>query len=376
MTESYDVVVIGGGVIGMTSAWRLAQTRRRVLLLEQNFTGAGASSAAAGMLGAQLEVSAPGSFYQLCLESRSLYQAFVDELFEQTGIDTQLTHNGIYQIAFSEEEVSKLQQKLAWQVEGGVRAEFLSSAEVNSQEPTLAMNQGALFLPDDSNIQAPLLVRALQTAVKQICSVLEGVEVTEIVSQGRSGYAVFTQSDTYFSESVVIATGAWASRLLPASPIHVQPVKGQLLAIRPRGAQQLKHTVFSQHTYLVPKRDGTIVVGATEDREAGFNRDVTADAIHHLLSEVERIAPALSNSAFEKSWTGIRPGSYDGYPWIGELPESPGLHVAVGHFRNGILLAPVTANMIVASLERQQWPSHWQKFHVTRRSTRKVVPPL
>ncbi|KPV40892.1 glycine oxidase ThiO [Alicyclobacillus ferrooxydans] len=372
MTESFDVVVIGGGVIGMTGAWRLAQTGRRVLLLERDRTGAEASSAAAGMLGAQLEVSEPGPFYQLCLESRSLYQAFVDELLEYTGVDAQLIHNGIYQIAFTQDEVRALEEQMEWQIRGGARAEFLSSTEVTHEEPTVAENYGALYLPDDSNVYAPLLTRALSVAVKKSCSVVEGAEVTAIRPQSTGDFVVSAQNETYVAGAVVVAAGAWAQRLLPSFPGQIQPVKGQLLAIRPRQAT-LKHTLFNDHAYLVPKRNGTIVVGATEDREAGYNRDVTTDAIQCLLSSVKRIAPGLCDATFERSWIGLRPGSSDPHPWIGQLAASPGLHVAAGHFRNGILLAPVTANMLVDSVEGRPWPSHWQAFHPARASEKNEV---
>lgn len=368
MNKVFDVIVIGGGVIGTTSAWKLAKTGRRVLLLERQRCGAEASSAAAGMLGAQLEVSEPGSFYHLCLESRSLYQAFVDELYETTGIDAQLTHNGILQLAYSEKEVDALQTRMQWQRENGSRAEWLSHTDVAAQESTLSTSHGALLLPDDGNVNAPLLVSALEAAVKRHCRVVEGVEVTDIQRDVHGHYTVVTPTVNYASESIVIATGAWASRLLrPFAPQCVtQPVKGQLLSIRPRNGQQLHRTVFNNHSYMVPKRDGTIIVGATEDRVAGFNRDVVIDAIAYLLATAGRIAPGLCDAVFERSWTGIRPGTSDDRPWIGELPEFPGLHVAVGHFRNGILLAPVSGDMIVQAMDGQSWPHHWQAFHAGR----------
>ncbi|WP_258112605.1 glycine oxidase ThiO [Alicyclobacillus sp. SP_1] len=365
MTDAFDVIVIGGGVIGMSSAWRLAGTGRRVLLLERDRTGAEASSAAAGMLGAQLETSSPGPFFQLCLESRSLYQNYVDELREETGVDAQLNHNGIYQLALTETEAHALQRRMEWQIQAGGRAQFLSSREVYESEPLVARNFGALYLPDDGNIHAPLLIRALSLAVKRTCTVLEGAEAISIVTHNSLDYTVSTHSEKYVTRTVVVATGAWAPHLLPSLTGRIRPVKGQLLSIRPRRAT-LQRTIFHHHTYLVPKRDGTIVVGATEDKEAGFNRDVRADAVQYLLDSAQQVAPGLSDAVFVRSWIGHRPGSEDAHPWIGELAESPQLHVAVGHFRNGILLAPVTANMLLDSIERRPWPVHWQAFHPAR----------
>lgn len=256
---------------------------------------------------------------------------------------------------------------MEWQIRAGARAEFLSGREVLESEPLLARSFGALYLPDDGNIHAPLLIRALSVAVKKTCTVLEGAEVISIVTQNSRDYRVSTQTETYVTGTVVVATGAWAPHLLPSFTGQIRPVKGQLLAIRPRRAT-VKHTIFHHHTYLVPKRDGTIVVGATEDKDAGYNRDVRADAIQSLLASAQQMAPGLSDAVFERSWIGLRPGSEDAYPWIGQLVESPQLHVAVGHFRNGILLAPVTAKMLVDSIERRPWPVHWQAFHPARAS--------
>ncbi|GEO24959.1 glycine oxidase [Alicyclobacillus acidoterrestris] len=367
MRNLFDVIVIGGGAIGMTSAWRLAQTGRRVLLLEQGQLGGEASSAAAGMLGAQLEVSEPGAFYQLCLESRALYAQFVDELFSLTGIDAQLSHNGILQMAFDATHVTALKSRMRWQIDHGARAEWLDADEVKRQEPHLAKALGALLLPDDSNVNTPLLMRALAAAVKQICQVCEGSHVTDIEHQKTGdGYVVKTATGSYWGESVVVAAGAWSQRLLEpfSTPCAIRPVKGQLAAIRPRQGLAIRHTIYSAPVYLVPKRDGTIVVGATEEREAGYNRDVTIDALTTLFTAVARMAPGLRDAIFERTWMGLRPGSPNGQPWIGEVAGAPGLHVAVGHFRNGILLAPVTAKMVVQSVSREPWPARWQPFHV------------
>lgn len=364
MPQQFDVIVVGGGVIGLSSAWRLAQSGRQVLLLDSGPLGSEASSAAAGMLGAQLEVKHPGSFYHLCLESRSLYQKFVDELLAQTGIDPELTHNGILKLARTAEEADVLQRQRQWQIKEGARAEWADASSVQRAEPDLAPCLGALSLPDDSNVQAPLLVRALSAAVHHTCTVKEGTPATDIVAQPGGGFTVATPAAAYQATTVVVAAGAWAQRLLAPFnlSISIQPVKGQLLSIRPRRGHRLKSTVVTPDVYMVPKRDGSIVVGATEERGAGFNRDVTIDAMHQLMAAVISVAPGLADSIFARSWMGLRPGSANGEPWIGEHPAVPGLHVAVGHFRNGILLSAVTGQMIVASVEGKPVPGHWRAF--------------
>ena len=362
--NQFDVIVVGGGAIGMASAFRLAQTGRHVLLLEKGRLGGEASSAAAGMLGAQLEVSEPGPFYHLCLESRSLYERFVQELRDFTGIDAQWVHNGIYQLAFTEDEARALHQRMSWQMHGDARAEWVDGETVAKEEPTVATCLGALLLPDDGNVNAPLLMRALAAAAHRACRVEEGRQVVAIEPLASTGYAVRTTMETFTAHDVVVASGAWATAILPfleaSFPIH--PVKGQMLSIRPRQGRSLRHTLFSNHAYLVPKKDGTVVVGATEEHDSGFNRDLTVDAISYLLSQVARIAPGLKDAEWQQTWMGIRPGSREGQPWIGEVADSPGLHVAIGHFRNGILLTPVTAQMVVKSVEGGPWPDGWAPF--------------
>jgi glycine oxidase len=365
MVQRYDVTVVGGGVIGTATAWRLAEAGLHVLLLERNHLGAEASSAAAGMLGAQLEVHEAGPFYQLCLESRSMFRAFAAALAEETGIDVQLVHNGILQLAYSERDVRRLQAQAKWQTEFGGRAEWWSKEEVSCKEPGLTTTEGALFLPDDSNVSAPLLMRAVSLAVKRRCIVVEGAEVISITPFA-SSVVVSTATENYESASVVIANGAWASRFL--QPLHVDfpihPVKGQMIAVRPRGAVRLTHTVYTDEAYLVPKRDGTIVVGATEEHGAGFNRDVTMDAIARLSTAFRKIAPGLADAVFERAWIGLRPGSPQGHPLLGPHPEHPNVHFAVGHFRNGILLSPLTAEILTRSVLGEPWKEVWTAFRV------------
>ncbi|MCF8564024.1 glycine oxidase ThiO [Alicyclobacillus tolerans] len=363
MSTTYDVIVIGGGAVGSTAAWRLAQSGRKVLLLEQTKLGSEASSAAAGMLGAQLEVAENGPFFQLCIQSRDMYDDFLRELYEESGIDAQLTRNGIVQVAFSQADVDQLQTRMQWQTAAGHRAFWWTKDQLAAKEPALAPALGGLLLPDDGNIMAPLLAQAAGVAAKRRATVMEGTEVISIDAHP-DGVAVTSNRGTHYAQHVVVAAGAWAKKLLADVGVQfpVYPVKGQMCRIRPRSDAGLKHTVFANHFYLVPKRDGSIVVGATEEHDAGFNRDVTTTGIEQLLAAVRRIAPQLTDSAFEDSWIGLRPGSPTGLPAIGPLPGNPNVVLAAGHFRNGILLSPVTAQMIVDALDGAAWPKHWRPF--------------
>jgi len=368
MNQHFDVAVVGAGVIGTTVAWRLAQTGRAVVLIERDHCGAEASSAAAGILGAQLEVSEPGPFYDLCVESRGLFQSFVDELFELTGKDSELKSNGLLQIAYTEVEAKLLQEKMRWQRSAGSEAYWMDEKDVAKREVCLAPCFGALYLPDDGNILATGLMSALETAVKKTCTLLEGVEVFGVQMCSDQTYSLMTSCGTLHVESVVVAAGAWANHILGplAAECNIQPVKGQLVAVRPQHGAAPQHTVYHDHVYLVPKRNGMMIVGATEDREAGFNRNVASGPIASLITAAQRIVPGIGQAIYERSWIGIRPGSSDNRPWVGPVTASKGMHAAVGHYRNGILLAPVTGKMIVHGVEGREYPEHWQAFGASR----------
>lgn len=359
----YDVIVVGGGAIGASIAWRLGQSGRSVLLLERAKVGSEASRAAAGMLGAQLEVNAPGPFFHLCIESRARYQDFARELLQETGIDVQLVNNGILHLANHAEEREQLMERLNWQQAIGARGQWWDTSRVAEVEPSLCATEGAVFLPDDGNISAPLLTKALRAAVYQRVEVLEDSDVRTIENLP-DGARVITAEQVYEAAHVVVAAGAFAKPFLEQLGIvfHVYPVKGQMMSVRPRAGRRLRHTIFSQHAYLVPKADGSIVVGATEDHHSGFNRDVTVDAIAYLAAALERIAPDLKDAVFEDAWTGLRPGSASALPVIGPVPGAENVILAAGHFRNGILLAPVTADMVLANLNHEPWKDTWRSF--------------
>ncbi|MBX5437827.1 MAG: glycine oxidase ThiO [Alicyclobacillaceae bacterium] len=361
--SNYDVIVVGGGVIGCTIGWRLGQTGRRVLLLERGRLGAEASSAAAGMLGAQLEVSSPGPFFRLCLESRRLYPAFAEALLEETGIDIQLSPMGILRLAADAAEAQRLRQTLEWQQACGGRGEWWEEGQVRQAERVLAATAGALYLPDDHNVSAPLLARAVAAAAGRRCEVVEGDPVWR-VTPAAGGVQVQTASAVYHAETAVIAAGAWSEALLAEWDWRprIQPVKGQILSVRPQPGASVRHTVFADGVYLVPKRDGSIVVGATEEHGAGFDKALTADGVGALLDLLRRVAPGLRNARLERAWSGLRPGSPEGRPLIGPVPGVPGVWAATGHFRNGILLAPVTAEMVRRGLDGEAWPDSWQSF--------------
>lgn len=363
MRTRYDVIVIGGGAIGATIAWRLGQSGRTVLLLERGRVGSEASSAAAGMLGAQLEVQETGPFYQLCLESRALYREFAAELLEETGIDIELVHNGILHLAADEAQAETLRERMTWQVADGGRAQWLDAQELAAWEPALRRCAGALYLPDDSNVLPARVAAAVGRAAARRGQVVEGANVIGVETYG-TGVRVRTTECAYEADHVVIAAGAWADQVLQGtgSRFGIEPVKGQLFALRPPLDVRLTRTIFADDVYLVPKRDGTVFVGATEEHGTGYDKDVTLAGLQALFRAATRVVPDLARAQFVRAWVGLRPGSTSMLPAIGPIPGAPGIFVAVGHFRNGILLTPITAEIIRSHLDGMAIPPRWQAF--------------
>lgn len=365
MRRIYDVIVVGGGAIGSSIAWQAAKKGLNVLLVERGRIGQEASSAAAGMLGAQLEADRPGPMLDLCVSSRSIFPEFAAELRKDSGIDIELTQNGILQLAFNDEEKSFLEKEAQWQEAAGLRCEWWSGEKVARREPSLAPCLGGLYLPDDGNLHAHRFMDALRIAVHHFASVLEQTEILR-VEKTADCFRVYTHQDTSFeAERLVLAAGAFATSLLRSLElsIDIHPVKGQMMAIRPRDLQ-LQHTVFSQHAYLVPKRDGKIVVGATEEREARYDKSPSSDSLAWLLYSLKRIAPSLGHSEFIHTWTGLRPEG-SGPPLIGPVPTIPGLFLSLGHFRNGILLSAITSEILAHLLTGRDVEENWKSFFPT-----------
>ncbi|ACV59489.1 glycine oxidase ThiO [Alicyclobacillus acidocaldarius] len=364
--RAYDVVVVGGGAIGMASAREMARAGLSVAVIDRGRLGGEASSAAAGMLGAQLEAHAPDAFYALCRESRAMYPSFADALFEETGIDVEWVENGILQLARSEGAALALRERMRWQRAAGDEAVWLEPEEVRELERGVVGDVlGALYLPRDGNVHAPRLSAALRACVASACDVYEGEEVVAVEPVG-AGWRVRGAREVYAAERVVVAAGAWASPLLRALgiPLEVRPVKGQMLAVRPPRGAGLCRTVYDAGTYLVPKRDGTVVIGATEEPDAGYDKRNTVDGLAALLAKALDAVPGLRGGEWLRAWSGLRPRltGDSSNPVIGPWPGAEGLILAVGHFRNGVLLAPITGRIVASAALGRAPEDLWLPF--------------
>ncbi len=343
------VVIIGAGVIGLGIAWRLA-SRAAVTVFDRGKAGAGASHAAAGMLAACCEAE-PGEQALVALgrESQRRWPSFAEELERATGIDVELRREGTLVLALTADDQATIAHHLEFQRQLDLPLEWLSAAATRAREPRLAGKiAGALFSPEDHQVDNRKLAHALRVAAERAgAEIREHQPVKELVVQGGQARGVVLDDGTSVpADIVVLAAGAWSrgiGGLPPDRRPPVRPIKGQMLALRmDPSAPLLSHVLWAPGVYLVPRRDGRLIVGATVE-EKGFDETITAGGLLTLLEAAWRAIPAVEELPVDEIWVGHRPGSRDDAPILGPGPLA-GLFYATGHHRNGILLAPVTAD--------------------------------
>jgi glycine oxidase ThiO len=327
MTKAAEVIVIGGGIIGLSIALELSWRGLQVLILTQSYQTA-AANAAAGMLAPQAEEIAPGTLLDLCTFSRSLYADWTAKLTMATGLDTGYWECGILAPRYDQAADSQL----PWQT----RAELVSHLPSDNLGAEVV---GGYWFNTDGQVDNRALYQSIQVAAASAgVQVKTGVTVTaqdlQDLSQGVAGLV----ADRY-----ILATGAWSQELLP---VPVVPRKGQLIALQvPPGASLPLNTVlFGTEIYIVPRRDGRIVIGATSE-DVGFLTGNTYEGVEGLFDRATRLCPALAKYPVVEQWWGFRPATPDELPILGHSAD-PRLILATGHYRNGILLAPATAQII------------------------------
>jgi glycine oxidase len=340
LREFFDVIIVGAGVIGCSIACQLTKRKKKVLVLEKNKIGGEASSAAAGMLGVHSELIGDENLLKAAIKSRDMFPELSRELKEISGIDIELSQNGMIKPAYS--EIEKEQMKGMLQFSSDV--EWLSEEEVARLEPALSKgNHGALYAYRDGNVSADRLTRALAASAMKLGAYIQ--EYTPVISflleRGRC-IGVKTLHETFHSREVIVAGGAWSGKILRDAGIKISgfPVKGECFSVSV-GKQLLERTIFTKECYIVPKRKNHYLVGATEHPHI-FDSTVSAGGIHHLLGKAIDLLPDLAFARLEKSWAGVRPKTDRFLPLLGRVPGLEGLSVATGHYRNGILLAPLT----------------------------------
>jgi glycine oxidase len=350
MPDGGDVVIVGGGVMGCASALELAKAGAKVVVLERSVPGAEASSAAAGIIGAQVETKETDAGFDLARESRARYPAWAEELKNATGIDVGYRQCGVLHAAFDEESKTNVLREYAWQEKARLAVEKVEREKLRALEPKLDPKVTfALHFPEDGQVDPPRLLRALYIAAAQAgASFRSGAYVRAVAAEaGAVRGVVLDDGSRVASNHVVLAAGSWSTLVegVPLEPSAVRPVRGQMVELETR-EPALRRIVFGPRCYLVPREDGRILVGSTLEF-VGYQREVTAGAIRDLLGAAIDLVPSLSDSVLGRTWSNFRPYSDRGRPLIG-ASEVRGLILATGHHRNGILLAPITAAIVRA----------------------------
>ena len=351
---SADVVIVGGGVIGLAIARKLAQRGvRDICLIERGAVGREASYSAAGMLLPQVEADAEDDFFKLACRSRDLYPAFARELHDETGIDVELDTTGTLYLALNENDEEEIEKRYRWQTGAGLAVELLSAAMARELEPCISETAlGALRFPNDIQVENRLLIEALAVSVNKLgVEVLTETNVESLVIERNRVTGVRTSRGPIACQSTIVAAGTWSSELLHSSrcpdPV-IQPVRGQMIAFE-SNPPVTRHVIYSPRGYIVPRRDGRLLAGSTSE-DAGFVKDVTFEGTQLILRNAIEISPAVQELPIISNWAGLRPRAADGLPVLGACGEIDGLFYATGHYRNGILLAPLTAELITEAI--------------------------
>jgi glycine oxidase len=350
--ERPTVAIIGAGIIGLSIGFRLAEAGCRVDVFDSGEAGRGATFAAAGMLAAGVEAE-PGEqvLLPLCLASQAMWPAFAHDIQKAGNESVDLRREGTLVVALNRDDVENLRHKYEFQRSLGIPLEWLSGANAREREPHLhPRTAGAVYSANDGQVDNRKVASALKTAYVRAGGRLhEHTPVKGIdIATGRVRGVVLAEQ-LHAADFVILAAGAWSrliSGLPPSVVPPVRPVKGQMLAVRMNREEPLaRHVIWAPKSYLVPRLDGRLIVGATTE-EKGFDSNLTAGGIMALLEAAWRALPGIEELPIDEMWTGFRPGSRDDAPVLGPVSEVAGLVLATGHHRNGILLAPITAQTI------------------------------
>jgi glycine oxidase len=353
--ETADAVIVGGGVVGLSIARALARANLgRIVLIERGQLGMEASHAAGGMLAAQAECDRADAFLELACASRDLYPEFAASLLEETGINIELERTGTLYLAFTDEDERETLHRYSWQSGAGLPVERLTGDEARALEPCVSKEaRSALRFPLDWQVENRRLVVALATAAENLgVRMCTSTSVESLLIERGRVVGVETTGVRVRAPVVVVASGAWASSLLKATAneaaVRIEPVRGQMLCFdaRPLAA---RHVVYSPRGYLVPRLDGRLLAGSTTEH-AGFDKRVTATGAHAILTHALEMSPAIGHLPLVDAWSGLRPRAADDLPVLGQSTQARGLYYAVGHYRNGILLAPITGELIAGEI--------------------------
>ncbi|MFF4919077.1 glycine oxidase ThiO [Kitasatospora sp. NPDC001261] len=379
-----DVLVIGGGVIGLAVAWRTARRGARNVIVVDPAHGGGAAGVAAGMLAPVTELQyGEEPLLRLGMASNERYETFAAELSEASGgLDTGYRRCGTIAVALDSDDREELRELYAFHQRLGLDSTWLTGREARRLEPMLAPAvRGALHAADDHQVDPRRLLTALVAACGRAGVLLHRAEAVELlVEDGRATGARLSTDETVTADQVVLAAGPHSHRLpgLPEGVLPaIRPVKGQVLrlhvpeAYRPFLSRNVRAVVRGRHLYLVPRENGELVVGATTE-EQGYDTTVTAGGVYELLRYAHELVPGITELPLRETSAGLRPGSPDNAPLLGPTPL-PGLVASTGHYRNGVLLTPVTADLVSEYLVTGEVPELARPFTPARFSSESPV---
>ena len=348
VSDAPDIVVVGGGIIGLASAYALAEAGARVEIIDAKDVGREASWAGGGILSPIHPHGYPAALADLAERSLALYPSLCEELEAATGAGVEMRRSGLLFVAFDDEDDRECAAIAEWRRARGLPTESLTGEAARAVEPSLAPAvRSALRLPDVLQVRNPRLLKALAHACARLgVRIRPHVPAIGFRARGERLEAVVTAAGDIATRSAVLAAGSWSGPLARSFGLDlpVAPKKGQMLLLRDL-RPPLGHIVVSKDQYLIPRGDGRVLLGSTVE-DAGFDKAVTGEAVRFLLARGEAFCPAVAKAVFETAWAGLRPGSPDRLPFIGSAPGAEGLVVATGHFRNGLLLAPATAEAV------------------------------
>ena len=350
MARRYDSLIIGGGIIGCAIAEELARRKQRVALIERGRIGAEASSAAAGILSAQMDVDEPGSFFDLCQAARRLYPAWIKRMERLARAPSRAGYvrEGVLYVAYTDEEQQRMERRARWQRKAGLPVDRWSSREICRREPNLLpTGRAGFFFPAEGQVDNTLLMGVLAAACRRAgVAVFEDTEALRLITRREAVVGLDTSRGRFEAGAVINSLGSWAGLdglSLPKPPIA--PARGQILVFD-APTRFFRSAVMAEPAYGVQRRDGRLLVGSTIEF-VGYDRRVTFEGLRGILAGFHRMVrpEALAQCAFREAWAGLRPCSADRLPVLGPTGYD-GLYIAAGHFRHGILLAPITAQVI------------------------------
>ncbi|MDH1007853.1 glycine oxidase ThiO [Pseudomonas nicosulfuronedens] len=347
-----DMIVVGGGVVGMLTAWTLGQAGAEVLLLEKGETGREASWAGGGIVSPLYPWRYSSAVANLAHWSQDFYPRLGERLLADTGLDPEVHVTGLYWLDLDDQA-----EALAWARTHGRPLSEVAIGAVHEAVPVLGQGfERAVYMSGVANVRNPRLVKSLREALVRLpnVSLQEQVEVTGFLQDGEQVKGVRTAQGDFTADSVVLAAGAWSGELLAklGLVLPVEPVKGQMILYR-CAPDFLSSMVLAKGRYAIPRRDGHILVGSTLEH-AGFDKTPSGEALSSLRASAEELLPALAGMEPVNHWAGLRPGSPQGIPFIGEVPGHQGLWLNTGHYRNGLVLAPASCQLLVDLMQKRQ----------------------